>query len=85
MRLSAGVLRRFVLVALVIGGAVLPLKSVRAWVLYEEEITYYNDAAYSQVVGTGHIYCTGRGTLEGTSSPFHTEEVINTCCGSLPC
>jgi hypothetical protein len=57
--------------------------------MYEKEITYYNDAAHSQVVGTGHIYCNGRGTLDGTSSPYHTEEILNVCCpthnGCVPC
>jgi hypothetical protein len=76
MRISAGVARRLVFVTtltLMIGGALLPSSRVGsskpACVLYEKEITYYNDAAHSQVVGTGHIYCNGRGTLDGTSSP----------------
>lgn len=52
---------------------------------YEEEITYYSDAGMTTVVGYGHIYCNGRGTLTGTSSPYHTEEILNVCCGSVPC
>ena len=96
MRLSASVARRLVFaiaLALMIGGAVLPSRRVSssraACALYEKEITYYNDAAHSQVVGTGHIYCNGRGTLDGTSSPYHTEEILNVCCpthnGCVPC
>ena len=94
MRLSTSVTRRFVLgatlVALMLGGALVPLTSVRSsCVMYEKEITYYNDAAHSQVVGIGHIYCNGRGTLEGTSSPYYTEDILNVCCydlyGCVPC
>lgn len=96
MRLSASVARRLVFattLTLIIGGAVLPSRRVSSsrasCVLYEKEITYYNDAAHSQVVGTGHIYCNGRGTLDGTSSPYHTEEILNVCCadpnGCVPC
>ena len=91
--------RRFVFAAtlsLLLLGALLPLKgggytrAASATVAYsgygyEEEITYYSDPGLTNYVGTGHIYCNGRGTLEGTSSPYHTEEVLNTCCGSLPC
>jgi hypothetical protein len=52
---------------------------------YEEEITYYSDPGLTNYVGTGHIYCNGRGTLTGTSSPYHTEEILNVCCGNVPC
>lgn len=96
MRLSASLARRLVFataLALMIGGAVLPSRRVSSTsascVMYEKEITYYSDASQSQVVGTGHIYCNGRGTLDGTSSPYHTEEILNTCCqwvnGCVPC
>ena len=96
MRLSASIARRLVFattLAVIIGGAVLPSRKVSSsrasCVGYEKEITYYNDAAHSQVVGTGHIYCNGRGTLDGTSSPYHTEEILNVCCpdqfGCVPC
>jgi len=91
--------RRFVFAAtlsLLLLGALLPLKgggytrAASATVAYsgygyEEEITYYSDPGLTNYVGTGHIYCNGRGTLDGTSSPYHTEEVLNTCCGSVPC
>ena len=54
-------------------------------IMYEKEITYYSDASMTTIVGYGHIYCNGRGTLDGTSSPYHTEEILNVCCGSVPC
>jgi hypothetical protein len=96
MRLSASIARRIVFctaLALMIGGAVLPSRKVSSsrasCVGAEKEITYYSDATYSQVVGTGHIFCNGRGTLDGTSTPYHTEEILNTCCpdrnGCVPC
>lgn len=95
MRISAGIARRLVFVAalaLMIGGAVWPPSDVHSepsCVMYEKEITYYNDAAHSYVVGTGHIYCNGRGTLDGTSSAYSTEEIVNVCCpdeyGCVPC
>jgi hypothetical protein len=52
---------------------------------YEKEITYYSDSSMTTIVGYGHIYCNGRGTLEGTSSPYHTEEIVNVCCWGVPC
>ncbi len=95
MRLSTSLTRRFVLgaaLALMLVGVLVPSRGVNSTascVMYEKEITYYNDAAHSQVVGTGHIYCNGRGTLEGTSSPYYTEEILNVCCydphGCVPC
>jgi hypothetical protein len=54
-------------------------------VYYEKEITYYSDPGMTNIVGYGHIFCNGRGTLEGTSSPYHTEEIVNVCCGNVPC
>ena len=96
MNLLSRITRRFVFAAtlsLLLLGALLPLNgggytrrvSATAAYGYEEEITYYSDPDLTNYVGTGHIYCNGRGTLTGTSSPYHTEEVLNTCCGSLPC
>src|SRR5215217_3518568 len=99
MNLRSRISRRIVFavtLSLFLLGALLPLKGggytrgVSATVaysgyVYEEEITYYSDPGLTNYVGTGHIYCNGRGTLEGTSSPYHTEEVLNTCCGSVPC
>lgn len=86
MLVSTGVARRLVFVAalaLMIGGAVWPSRgasSKPACVLYEKEITYYSDASHSYVVGTGHVYCNGQGTLDGTSSRYSTEEIVNVCC-----
>ena len=89
--------RRFVFAAtlsLLLLGALIPLngggytRGVSATVAYpgyEEEITYYSDPGLTNYVGTRHIYCNGRGTLTGTSSPYYTEEVLNVCCGGLPC
>jgi hypothetical protein len=86
--------RRFVLLAvlaLMALGTFLPSISgyrstaSAAIILYEKEITYYSDPGMTNIVGYGHIYCNGRGTLEGTSSPYHTEDILNVCCGSVPC
>ena len=99
MNLRSRISRRFVFavtLSLLLLGGLVPLngggytRKVSATVAYpgygyEEEITYYSDPGLTNYVGTGHIYCNGRGTLEGTSSPYHTEEVLNTCCGSVPC
>jgi hypothetical protein len=96
MNLRSRILRRFVFAAtlsLLLLGALLPLngggytRSVSATVAYgyEEEITYYSDPGLTNYVGTCHTYCNGRATLTGTTSPYYTEEVLNTCCGSLPC
>jgi hypothetical protein len=87
------VTRRIVLaaiLALMASGVLLPSGSTGAAsaapVLYEKEITYYSDPGLTQYVGTGHIYCNGTGTLTGTSSPYHTEEILNVCCrGGVPC
>ncbi|MGB7924790.1 MAG: hypothetical protein WCF57_16225, partial [Pyrinomonadaceae bacterium] len=78
--------------ALVLLGALLPSSGsghtrgviVTSAYGYEKEITYYSDPGLTNYVGTGHIYCNGRGTLTGTSSPYHTEEILNVCCGSVP-
>ena len=90
------VTRRFLLAA-VLGlmtlGVLLPSGSgdytskVSAAPMYgnELEITFYSDASLTTVVGIRHIYCNGRGTLTGTSSPYYTEEILNVCCGSVPC
>jgi len=73
---------------LVLSSAFLPSRAVSAtasYPTYSKEITYYSDAGHTNYVGTGMIYCNGRGTLTGTSSPYHTEEIIDVCCGSVPC
>jgi hypothetical protein len=95
MTLRSRVTRRFVFaatLALLLLGAFLPssrVSSKAAYPRYSEEITYYSDASHTQQVGTGMIYCNGRGTLTGTSTPYHTEEIIDVCCpdpnGGVPC
>ena len=94
MKLLAQVRRPFVLaallLALVLSSALLPspgggVNATSAYPRYEKEIIYYSDASLTTQVGTGHIYCNGRGTLDGTSSPYYTEEILNVCCGSLAC
>ncbi|MDX6693071.1 MAG: hypothetical protein QOF02_674 [Blastocatellia bacterium] len=97
MKLFSRLTRRFVFAAtltLMLLGAFLPSSSsghnrvvsvTTTSIGYEKEITYYSDPGLTNYVGTGHIYCNGRGTLTGTSSPYHTEEILNTCCGSVPC
>lgn len=84
--------RRFILVALLAlmtFGVFLPndnrTTANAAIIMYEKEITYYSDPGMTNVVGYGHIFCNGRGTLEGTSSPYHTEEIVNVCCWGVPC
>ena len=90
----ARIMRRFVFaatLALLLLGAFLPLsgggytRAVSAAYGYEEEITYYSDPELTNYVGTRHIYCNGRGTLTGTTSPYYTEDILNICCGSVPC
>ena len=96
MNLLSRITRRFVFAAtlsLLLLGALVPLNgggytrvaSATVAYGYEEEITYYSDPGLTNYVGTCHVYCNGRGTLTGTTSPYYTEEVLNTCCGSLPC
>lgn len=97
MNLLSRITRRFVFAAtlsLLLLGALLPLSgggytggvsAAVAYPMYEIEITYYSDPGLTNYVGTGHIYCNGWGSLAGTSSPYHTEEVLNVCCGSVPC
>jgi hypothetical protein len=95
MNRFARIMRRVVFaatLALLLLGAFLPLsgggytREVSATAYgYEEEITYYSDPELTNYVGTCHIYCNGRGTLTGTTSPYYTEDILNTCCGSLPC
>ena len=93
MKLLTQVRKPFVLaallLALVLSSALLPPKggvnATVAYLRYEKEISYYSDASFTTQVGTGHIYCNGRGTLDGTSTPYYTEEILNVCCGSLAC
>lgn len=77
-------------VALLLASALLPSRAGRvnataAYVRYSEEITYYSDPGHTHYVGTGIIYCNGRSTLTGKSSPYHTEEELDVCCYGVPC
>jgi hypothetical protein len=96
MNLFARIMRRFVFaatLALLLLGAFLPLsgdgytRGVSATVVYgyEKLIKYYSDPGLTHQVGTRHIYCNGRGTLTGTTSPYYTEVILNVCCGDVPC
>lgn len=99
MSLFSRITRRVVFataLALVLSGALLPsgdggysrevnAKPAPPSVYYEKEIIYYSDATHTTEVGWGHIFCNGRGTLQGTSSPYSTEEIVNVCCGGVPC
>ena len=97
MNLFSRITRRFVFaatLALLLLGTLLPLsgggytravRATSAYPMYEKEITYYSDPGLTNYVGTGHIYCNGRGTLTGTSSPYHTDDILNVCCYDVPC
>lgn len=52
---------------------------------YSTFITYYNDAAHTTEIGTRYIRCNGRATTTGSTSPYYTSEIIDVCCGSVPC
>lgn len=89
-------MRRFVFaatLALLLLGTFFPLSgggytrgvSATAVYGYEKLITYYSDPGLTHKVGTLHIFCNGSGTRTGTSSPYHTEVILNNCCGSVPC
>jgi hypothetical protein len=47
---------------------------------YSKEIRYYSNAAHTQQVGTGMIYCNGTGTLTGTSTAYREEDILDICC-----
>jgi hypothetical protein len=79
---------------LVLSSAFLPLtvgvaSSTSCPTMYSKEIRYYSDATYTNQVGTGMIYCNGRGTLSGTSTPYRQEDILDVCCsdpyGCVPC
>ncbi len=70
--------------ALMLSSAFLPPRtgdaSSIACPLYAKEIRYYSDASYSYQVGTGYIYCNGSSTLDGTSTPYRQEDILDVCC-----
>lgn len=77
-----------VLSAPVLSGVFLTPSSVssKAYPRYAKEITYYSDASRTQEVGFGWIYCDGSSGLDGTSSPYRTEVIVDVCCpGGVPC
>jgi hypothetical protein len=94
MRLFSNLKKPFVFaactLALLLASAFVPSRAGRvnattSYVRYSEEITYYSDPGLTNYVGTGTIYCNGHSTLTGTSSPYHTEEVLDVCCYGVPC
>lgn len=48
-------------------------------------ITYYNNAAHTTEIGTRYIRCNGTATTTGSTSPYYTSEIVDVCCGSVPC
>lgn len=78
-----------VILTVVLSGALEPANSVNSTtaykVYYAKEITYYSDASKTTEVGIGYIYCNGTSTLEGTSTRYRTEVIIDVCCGGVPC
>lgn len=52
---------------------------------YSTWITYYNDAAHTTEVGSRYIRCNGHATTTGTVTQYYTSEIIDVCCGSVPC
>lgn len=48
-------------------------------------ITYYSDASYTTEIGTRYIRCNGKATTTGSTSPYYTSEIVDVCCGSVPC
>jgi len=83
-----------VISALLLSGAFAPsgkVNSRAAYPRYSKEIVYYSDASYTTEVGVGYIYCNGRSTLEGTSTQYRIEQILDVCCadpggnGGVPC
>jgi hypothetical protein len=52
---------------------------------HSTEYTYYSDASHTVEVGSRYINCAGRATTSGTVTPYFTSEIIDVCCGSVPC
>jgi uncharacterized protein (UPF0333 family) len=97
MKLLSRVRKSFIFAALALtllfAGAFLPSSSsggareVSAASAYGNStlITYYNDAAHTTEVGSRYIRCNGKATTTGTVTPYYTTEIIDVCCGSVPC
>ena len=52
---------------------------------YSTEYTYYSDASLTVEVGSRYINCAGHATTSGTVTQYYTSEIIDICCGSVPC
>jgi hypothetical protein len=97
MKLSSRVKRLFLLAALVLtlvlSSAFLPSRRASTATMcgYSTIVTYYSDATYTQEIGSRYIECNGRGTLNGSSSPYQQSEIVDICCydpgdnGCIPC
>jgi len=99
MNLLSRVSRSFIFaalpLALVLSGAFLPSSgggyvpgvssTSAAGVRYSKNIYYYDNPDFTCLVGTGSIYCNGSSTLEGTSTQYYQEEILDVCCGSHAC
>ncbi|MEA2173554.1 MAG: hypothetical protein QOD00_1146 [Blastocatellia bacterium] len=67
------------------GGSAHAVKASSATLRYSTEYTYYSDASHTTEVGWRYINCAGRATTSGTVTPYFTSEIIDVCCGSVPC
>jgi hypothetical protein len=52
---------------------------------FSVEYTYYSDASHTVEVGWRYINCAGHATTSGTVTQYYTSEIIDVCCGSVPC
>jgi hypothetical protein len=82
------------ILALALSGAFLPSRGASSPSVqprYSWQITYYNDAAHTQEIGSRYVNCNGQGTLTGQSSSYSTSEIVDICCrdpgnnGWVPC
>ncbi|HEV7857958.1 MAG TPA: DUF6289 family protein [Pyrinomonadaceae bacterium] len=67
------------------GGGAHEVSATSAYPRYSTEYTYYSDASHTTEVGSRYINCAGRATTSGTVTPYYTSEIIDVCCGSVPC
>lgn len=98
MRLFSRVRKSFVFAALVLtlllssaflpssgGGGSREVCAASAQYGHSTFITFYNDAAHTTEIGTRYIRCNGKATTTGSTSPYYTSEIVDVCCGSVPC
>ena len=79
--------------ALIFSGAFLSLsrggsaREVSAASAYRFSIdyTYYSDASHTVEVGWRYINCAGHATTSGTVTQYYTSEIVDVCCGNVPC